>query len=95
MLQLHVDFHVLCIYLYVKRKIKKYEYGSENIHLRVITSRSRPFCKYHNALCLGGNFEAIHTELIGRRELGKQYCCAPGHNINNSFIQICLVASSR
>ena len=60
--------------------------------LRVITSRCRPFCKDHNALC---HFEAIHMELIEKREIGKQYCCAPGHNINNSFIHICHVASSR
>ena len=59
------------------------------MHLRIITSRSRPFCKYHNALCLGGNFEAIHMELIGKRELDKQYYCAPGDNINNNFLHIC------
>ena len=51
------------------------------MHLRVITSVVAPFANtvMH---CVGGNFEAIHMELIGKRELGKQYCRAPGHNIN-------------
>ena len=40
------------------------------MHLRVITSRNRPFCKYNNVLCLGVNLiEAIHMELIGRGRL--------------------------
>ena len=54
-------------------------------HLHVITC-SCPFCKYHNALCLGGNFEAIHMGANWKTgATGKQYCCAPGHNINNNY----------